>query len=79
MPLIAVLQSDNMSGCKRQPRMGERYDRGLDDIFKVQDQVTRVIANTRSSQVDKDISNRAARKHTDSFVAYESARPVLHH
>lgn len=50
---------------------GERYDRELDDIFAVQDEVTRAIVATIAAQLGKTVSENAARKTTTSFKSYE--------
>ena len=50
---------------------GERYDRELDDIFAVQDEVTRAIVATIAAQLGKTVSENAARKTTDSIKSYE--------
>jgi adenylate cyclase len=50
---------------------GERYDRELDDIFAVQDEVTRAIVATIAAQLGKTVSENAARKATKSIKSYE--------
>jgi TolB-like protein len=50
---------------------GERYDRELDDIFAVQDEVTRAIVATIAAQLGKTVSENAARKATNSIKSYE--------
>ncbi len=50
---------------------GERYDRELDDIFAVQDEVTRAIVATIAAQLGKTVSEKAARKPTNSIESYE--------
>jgi TolB-like protein len=50
---------------------GERYDRELDDIFAVQDEVTRAIVATIAAQLGKTISENATRKTTTSIKSYE--------
>ena len=50
---------------------GERYDRELDDIFAVQDEVTRAIVATIAAQLGKTVSENAARKPTTSIKSYE--------
>jgi adenylate cyclase len=50
---------------------GERYDRELDDIFAVQDEVTRAIVATIAAQLGKTISENAARKTTTNIKSYE--------
>ncbi|MDH3638165.1 MAG: tetratricopeptide repeat protein [Gammaproteobacteria bacterium] len=49
----------------------ERYDRELEDIFAVQDEVTRAIVATVAAQLGKAVSERAARKPTKSIKSYE--------
>ena len=49
----------------------ERYDRELDDIFAVQDEVTRAIVATIAAQLGKTVSEKAARKTTTSIKSYE--------
>ena len=50
---------------------GERYDRELDDVFAVQDEVTRAIVATIAAQLGKTVSENAARKTTTSIKSYE--------
>ena len=49
----------------------ERYDRELDDIFEVQDEVTQAIVAIVAAQLGKTVSDKAARKHPESIKAYE--------
>jgi adenylate cyclase len=49
----------------------ERYDRELDDIFAVQDEVTRAIVATIAAQLGRTVSENAARKATNSIKSYE--------
>lgn len=49
----------------------ERYDRELEDIFEVQDEVTRSIVAVLPGRVQDDIVDRAARKPTENMKAYE--------
>ncbi len=49
----------------------ERYDRDLQDIFAVQDEVTRTIAATLKQNIDLAEYNRVQRKPTASLGAYE--------
>jgi adenylate cyclase len=53
----------------------ERYDRNLEDIFTIQDEVTGAIVSTLPGR------DRAKRKPTDSMAAYEAVlgAKVLHH
>ena len=59
----------------------ERYDRRLEDIFAIQDEMTRAIVATLPGRVEAATHDRAKRKHTDSMAAYECvlAAKVLHH
>ncbi len=59
----------------------ERYDRKLEDIFAIQDEVTRAIVATLPGRVEAATHDRAKRKTTDNMVAYECvlAARVLHH
>jgi len=59
----------------------ERYDRELQDIFAIQDEMTRAIVATLPGRVEAATHDRAKRKNTDNMAAYEcvlTAR-VLHH
>ncbi|MBV9460405.1 MAG: adenylate/guanylate cyclase domain-containing protein, partial [Bradyrhizobium sp.] len=59
----------------------ERYDRDLEDIFAIQDEMTRAIAATLPGRVEAATHDRAKRKPTDNMAAYECvlAAKVLHH
>jgi adenylate cyclase len=59
----------------------ERYDRKLEDIFAIQDEMTRAIAATLPGRVEAATHDRAKRKPTDNMAAYECvlAAKVLHH
>jgi adenylate cyclase len=59
----------------------ERYDRELEDIFAIQDEMTRAIVATLPGRVEAASHDRAKRKPTDSMAAYECvlAAKVLHH
>ena len=50
----------------------ERYDRLLDDIFAVQDEVTRTIVTTLPGRLEGDYAERARRKPTASMTAYDN-------
>jgi len=49
----------------------ERYDREPDDIFAVQDEVTRAIVATIAAQLGKTVSENAAKKSRTSIKSYE--------
>jgi len=49
----------------------ERYDRELEDIFAVQDDVTKSIVATIAAQLGKSVSDSASRKPTTSIQSYE--------
>jgi adenylate cyclase len=59
----------------------ERYDRELDDIFAIQDEVTSAIVSTLPGRVAAAARDRAERKPTDNMAAYECvlAAKLLHH
>ena len=50
---------------------GERYDRELEDIFAVQDEVTRSVVAVLPGRIQEDVVDRAARKPTENMKAYE--------
>jgi adenylate cyclase len=59
----------------------DRYDRKLEDIFAIQDEVTRAIVATLPGRVEAATHDRAKRKPTGNMAAYECvlAAKVLHH
>jgi len=59
----------------------ERYDRELEDIFAIQDEVTSAIVSTLPGRVEAAARDFAARKTTDNMAAYECvlAGKVHHH
>src|SRR5438874_4364826 len=59
----------------------ERYDRQLEDIFAIQDKMTRAIVATLPGRVEAATHDRAKRKPTDNMAAYECVltAKVLHH
>jgi len=59
----------------------ERYDRKLDDIFEIQDEVTSAIVATLPGRVEAAQHDRVARKRPANMDAYECllAAKVLHH
>jgi len=59
----------------------ERYDRKLEDIFAIQDEVTCAIAATLPGRVEAASHDRAKRKTTSNMAAYECVltAKVLHH
>jgi len=50
---------------------GEHYDRELDDIFAIQDEITRMIAARLARQARTAITSRARARPTDNMSAYE--------
>ncbi len=50
---------------------GEKFDRGLEEIFIVQDQVVQTIAGTLSGRIQASDAERARRKPPSSLAAYE--------
>ena len=59
----------------------ERYDRDLEDIFAIQDEVTATIVATLPGRVEAATRDRAKRTTTDNMAAYECvlAGKILHH
>jgi adenylate cyclase len=59
----------------------ERYDRKLEDIFAIQDEVTSSIASTLFGRVEAARHDRVKRKTTANMAAYEHvlAGKILHH
>ncbi|MEQ8369634.1 MAG: adenylate/guanylate cyclase domain-containing protein [Alphaproteobacteria bacterium] len=59
----------------------ERYDRELDDIFSVQDEITTAIVATLPGRVEAAQHDQLSRKTPSSLAAYECllAAKVLHH
>jgi len=59
----------------------ERYDRQLEDIFAIQDEMTSAIVAVLPGRVEAAMRERAARKPTESMAAYECVvtAKVLHH
>jgi adenylate cyclase len=59
----------------------ERYDRKLEDIFAIQDEVTTAIVGTLRGRVEAASQERAKRKPTENMAAYEYVLTgkVLHH
>jgi adenylate cyclase len=59
----------------------DRYDRELEDIFAIQDEVTSSVVATLFRRVEAATRERAASKPTENMVAYECllAGKLLHH
>jgi adenylate cyclase len=59
----------------------ERYDRDLEDIFALQDEVTAAIVGMLPGKVEAATGERAGRKPTENMSAYECliAGKLLHH
>ena len=59
----------------------ERYDRELEDIFAIQDEITTAIVAILPGRVEAASHERVKHKRTDNMAAYESllAGKVLHH
>ena len=59
----------------------ERYDRDLEDIFALQDEVTNAIVSVLPGRVEAAMHDRAARKPTENMAAYEcvATAKTLHH
>ncbi len=48
----------------------ERYDRNLEDIFSIQDEITEIIVSTLAGRIEATGIERAKRKNTENMVAY---------
>ena len=59
----------------------ERYDRELEDVFAIQDEVTSTIVATLPGRLEAAAHDRFKRKTTDNMAAYECvlAGKLLHH
>ena len=59
----------------------ERYDRDLEDIFAIQDEVTTAIVATLPGRIEAAARDRASRMTTENMAAYECVLTgkVLHH
>ena len=59
----------------------ERYDRVMEDIFAIQDEVTAAIVSTLSGRIATDLFSRLERKRPENLAAYECVleAKVLHH
>ena len=66
---------------KDQHVWAERYDRNLEDVFAIQDEVTSAIAATVFKRVEDASRTRAKSKRPENLQAYECllAAKVLHH
>jgi adenylate cyclase len=58
---------------------GERYDRSMDDLFEVQDELTRTIVATLVGRVEDAEMKGARRKRTESLHAYETLLRGIEH
>ena len=57
----------------------QRYDRELEDVFAVQEEVTQAIVSVIAPQIDSAEQSRAARRRPDNLTAYEIAlRATVH-
>ncbi|HZD41023.1 MAG TPA: adenylate/guanylate cyclase domain-containing protein, partial [Terriglobales bacterium] len=59
----------------------QRYDRKLEDIFAIQDEVTSAIVSTLFGRLEAAKHEKVKRKHTENMAAYECVLTgrVLHH
>jgi adenylate cyclase len=73
---IAVQLIDASSGSHL---WAERYDRDLQDIFEIQDQVTAAIVGAIVGQVEAAGIDKVRHKRTDNFVAYDYFLRGLEH
>jgi TolB-like protein/tetratricopeptide (TPR) repeat protein len=58
---------------------GERYDRSIDDLFEVQDEVTRTIVATLIGRVEDAEIKGSVRKHPEDLAAYDSLLRGIEH
>lgn len=65
---ISVQLADALTGTHV---WADRYDREFDDIFAVQDEVTRSIVAVLPGRVQEDVADRASRMPTENMKAYE--------
>jgi TolB-like protein/Tfp pilus assembly protein PilF len=49
----------------------DRYDRDLEDVFAIQDEVTQIVANTLVERVARSALERLRKKPTDLWAAYD--------
>ena len=75
---VSVQLVDGLAGCHV---WAERYDRQLEDIFALQDEVTAAIIATLPGRVEAAAGEKAGRKPTENMTAYECvlAGKRLHH
>lgn len=57
----------------------ERYDRELEDIFAVQDEITAVIVNTLAGQIARQHYKRVLAKRPEAVVAYDHVLKASEH
>lgn len=59
----------------------ERYDREMDDIFAIQDEITAAVVATLPGRIEASKTDQIARKKPSNLAAYECvlAAKVLHH
>jgi len=59
----------------------DRYDRQIDDIFELQDELTAAIVATLPGRIEADAQERATRKKPENMAAYELvlAGKLMHH
>ncbi|WP_455372010.1 adenylate/guanylate cyclase domain-containing protein [Limibacillus halophilus] len=70
-----------IEGDKDQHVWAERYDRKLEDVFAIQDEVTSAIASTVFRRVEDNTRTKSKSKRPENLQAYECllAAKVLHH
>jgi hypothetical protein len=57
----------------------ERYDRDIDALFELQDELTRTIVATLTGRVEDAEISAAVRKHTGSLAAYDKVLRGIEH
>jgi adenylate cyclase len=70
-----------IEGDKDQHVWAERYDRNLEDVFAIQDEITSAIASTVFRRVEDNTRTKSKSKRPENLQAYECllAAKVLHH
>ncbi|NSY39144.1 adenylate/guanylate cyclase domain-containing protein [Leisingera sp. ANG59] len=70
-----------IDSCNDSHIWAEKYDRTLDDIFEIQDEVTSAIVATLPGRIEAAQQDEVSRKKPSSLAAYECvlAAKVLHH
>ncbi|MCB1461971.1 MAG: winged helix-turn-helix domain-containing protein [Nitratireductor sp.] len=71
-----------VDGNSREHVWADRFDREVDDIFAIQDDLARSIVSTIKGRVDVDLAKQASKKPTSNLSAYDcvlQAQALIHH